>query len=116
MLIQTEAEVTNSINALLDRLGIWHFKIHIAKGYWGRRGVSDIHAIYRGRAVWIEVKRSDWKPPKATDRAKYKHYVEQRGFIEEVRRAKGLAGFATGVNDAISILGVREVIADKKRG
>lgn len=112
--VQSESEVTDSINALLDRLGIFHFKFHVAKNYMGRKGVSDIHAIYKGRAVWIEAKHEGWTPPNPTNSKAFKHYQDQLDFINDVKRANGLAGFSTCVNDAISILGVHEIIPEKR--
>ena len=111
---QSEAQVTKAITDTLKQLGIWHFKVHIAKNYMGRRGVSDIIGSYRGRFFAIEVKRSDWKPPKRTDKKRWAHYYHQVKFMNEVKiYGKGLAGFATSVNDVISILGVREVTAQR---
>ena len=108
-----ESEITSAVNSTLDRLGIWHFKHHGGCrhcGMYGRAGVSDVHAIHRGKSIWIEVKEEGWKPPGPGDKARYKHYSDQRQFIDEVRASGGVGFFAQSVDDVIHGLGHNEIV------
>jgi hypothetical protein len=67
-------------------------------------GVSDIIGIYRGRPLFIEVKRPCNK----------KRPDEQVNFIERIKGMGGIAGFATSVDDVREILRVQGAHNEEK--
>lgn len=53
--------ITDHILAYLNGLpGCYAIKIH--GGPYQKRGTPDLHATYRGRSLWIEVKRAGGRP------------------------------------------------------
>ena len=109
---RSESEVTASIRAALDRHGIWHWKHH-SGGYFGLKGVPDIIGSMpgTGRAIYIEVKREGWTPPKPTAIKAYAHYQDQLRFIVRAKMlGYALAGFATSVEEALKIIGIEDII------
>ena len=108
---RSESDITASIRAALDRLGIWHFKHH-SGGYFGIKGVPDIIGSLpgTGRAFYIEVKKEGWKPPNLETRA-YEHHADQLRFIVKAKTlGYALAGFATSVEEALEIIGRKDII------
>ncbi len=124
---QTEAEVTKSIRSFLHRANIWHFK-HWS-GRFSRHGISDILGIYRKQnccpgcgavtigpiPIAIEVKKSSWRPPTATNRKAFKAHCEQVAFINEIRENRGIAFFARSVDDVVDGLGARDRFSGSKK-
>ena len=111
-MMRSESDITASIRAALDRLGIWHFKHH-SGGYFGIKGVPDIIGSLpgSGRLFLIEVKKEGWKPPKATNAKAYAHYQDQLRFIVRAKAfGYALAGFATSVDEALDIIGIKEIV------
>ena len=111
-MMRSESDITASIRAALDRHGIWAWKHH-SGGYFGIKGVPDLIGSLpgTGRAFYIEVKKEGWTPPKATNAKAYEHYQDQLKFIVRAKvRGYALAGFATSVEEALEIIGIKEVI------
>ena len=64
-----------------------------------------------GRSFYIEVKKEGWTPPKASNKKAYAHYQDQLRFIVRAKAlGYALAGFATSVEEALEIIGIKEVI------
>ena len=96
----TETEVKNAIKGMLKRLNIFYFSV--GASMFNRKGISDIVGLLpTGIFFCIEVKNTDWSPPRSTNIKKYKHYVNQRVFHDAVRDSNGIAMFATCVDDVI---------------
>jgi hypothetical protein len=92
---QSEAEITRAIRYLLKSQGIWHFKLH--QGLGSTPGIPDICGIWKGRALFIEIK---------TTKGKLSDKQEQK--INEINRAGGLAFVARGIDDVIHGLGIQD--------
>ena len=72
------------------------------------KGVSDIIGILPdGRFLAIEVKKEGWQPPKPGTKA-YEHFMEQKKFIDTIRRNGGVGFFANCVDHVIDNLGFRD--------
>lgn len=98
----SEAQVTKQIRDVLNRCRIFHWK-HWSGPMTYPKGISDILGIYQGRMLVIEVKRQGWEPPNPGTKA-YKHFVEQQGFLSQVKKNGGIAFFAQSVEDVIERL------------
>jgi penicillin-binding protein-related factor A (putative recombinase) len=94
----TEAELTKQIRDWLDANHIWHYKHWQGsrRGRSGRKGVSDIIGIYKGKFMAIEVKTS-----KAALRP------EQAQFLGEVAQQYAIAIVARSLEDVIEGLRVQ---------
>jgi Holliday junction resolvase len=73
-----ESKVKKQVKKILDDLGAYHFS-PMMDGY-GRSGVPDIIACYKGRFIGIECKAGDNKPT-----------LLQLRNIEDIKRNQGLA-------------------------
>jgi len=73
-----ENKVKKQVKKILDDLGAYHFS-PMMDGY-GRSGVPDIIACYKGRFIGIECKAGDNKPT-----------LLQLRNIEDIKRNQGLA-------------------------
>jgi Holliday junction resolvase len=73
-----ESKVKKKVKKILDDLGAYHFS-PMMDGY-GRSGVPDIIACYKGRFIAIECKSGDNKPT-----------LLQLRNIEDIKRNQGLA-------------------------
>jgi len=73
-----ESKVKKQVKKILDDLGAYHFS-PMMDGY-GRSGVPDIIACYKGRFIAIECKSGDNKPT-----------LLQLRNIEDIKRNQGLA-------------------------
>jgi Holliday junction resolvase len=73
-----EAKVKKKVKKILDDLGAYHFS-PMMDGY-GRSGVPDIIACYKGKFIGIECKSGDNKPT-----------LLQLRNIEDIKRNQGLA-------------------------
>jgi len=73
-----ESKVKKKVKKILDDLGAYHFS-PMMDGY-GRSGVPDIIACYKGRFIGIECKAGDNKPT-----------LLQLRNIEDIKRNQGLA-------------------------
>lgn len=97
----------NNSGALKDQTGrlVRYGLGNISKQHNDRIKSSDLvgFTIIEGKAVFtaIEVKKADWKPDMLDARE-----TAQNNFIQWVRKAGGIAGFATSVEQFKRILGV----------
>ena len=73
-----EAKVKKKVKKILDDIGAYHFSPMTAG--FGRSGVPDIIACYKGRFIGIECKAGDNKPT-----------LLQLRNIEDIKRNQGLA-------------------------
>jgi Holliday junction resolvase len=73
-----ESKVKKKVKKILDDLGAYHFS-PMMDGY-GRSGVPDIIACYKGKFIGIECKAGDNKPT-----------LLQLRNIEDIKRNQGLA-------------------------
>ena len=73
-----ESKVKKQVKKILDDLGAYHFS-PMMDGY-GRSGVPDIIACYKGRFIAIECKSGDNKPT-----------LLQLRNIDDIKRNQGLA-------------------------
>lgn len=73
-----EGKVKKQVKKILDDLGAYHFS-PMMDGY-GRSGVPDIIACYKGKFIGIECKAGDNKPT-----------LLQLRNIEDIKRNQGLA-------------------------
>jgi len=73
-----ESKVKKRVKKILDDLGAYHFS-PMATGF-GRSGVPDIIACYKGKFIGIECKAGDNKPT-----------LLQLRNIEDIKRNQGLA-------------------------
>lgn len=72
----------------INNVGVWDEAKRVYRKGNTQKGIFDISAVIRGRAVWIEVKAG---------RDKMRH--EQMIFKQEVERAGGLAFVAYSTDD-----------------
>ena len=101
-----ETQVKNAIKSMLKRLNIFYFSV--GASMFNRAGISDIIGLLpTGIGFAIECKNSKWNPPASTNIKKYKHYINQKTFHDEVRDSNGIAFFATDVDDVIRGLGLK---------
>ena len=73
-----ESKVKKRVKKILDDLGAYHFSPMTAG--FGRSGVPDIIACYKGKFIGIECKAGDNKPT-----------LLQLRNIEDIKRNQGLA-------------------------
>jgi Holliday junction resolvase len=73
-----EGKVKKQVKKILDDLGAYHFS-PMSAGY-GRSGVPDIIACYKGKFIGIECKSGDNKPT-----------LLQLRNIDDIKRNQGLA-------------------------
>jgi Holliday junction resolvase len=73
-----ESKVKKKVKKILDDLGAYHFS-PMMDGY-GRSGVPDIIACYKGKFIGIECKSGDNKPT-----------LLQLRNIDDIKRNQGLA-------------------------
>jgi len=76
--MKPEAKVKKQVKKILDDIGAYHFSP--MSGGFGRSGVPDIIACYKGRFIGIECKAGDNKPT-----------LLQLRNIEDIKRNQGLA-------------------------
>jgi hypothetical protein len=116
---QSETDLTKAIRKVLSGCGVWNWKQW--QGPMSQpKGVSDIIGIKTVRVAdlvaagveevgvftAIEVKKPGWRPP-GEDAKSYRHYAEQKKFVEAVRERGGLAFFATSIDEVIDAIGAR---------
>jgi Holliday junction resolvase len=92
-----EVKVKNKVKKILDSLGCYHFS-PLSGGY-GRSGVPDIIACYKGRFVAIECKAGKGK---LTELQKYN--------IEQIQATEGLAIVVNESNIEELLTQLKEVI------
>lgn len=104
---QSEKEVTDAIKSTLKRLNIFHWKQW--QGPMSQpKGVADILGLLPdGRMFAVEVKKPGWSPPSPTTKA-YRHYSNQRKFINAVNHNGGIGMFAQSVDEVIHGLGLSD--------
>ncbi len=96
----TEKEIQRSIRRYLDMRGIFNWPTHAGQIIPVVNGISDIIGALPGscRILAIEVKLPGWKSP-VEGTKQYKHYAEQRDFLENIRKSNGVAFFACSVSE-----------------
>ena len=104
-----EKDVTKQIRGVLRTLGIFHWKNWSGPMTYPK-GIADILGIYKGKFLAIEVKREGWEPPEPTNIKAYKHFCEQRDFLNAIRDNGGYAFFAQSVDDVIDRLGLQSKV------
>ena len=102
--IYAESDVKKQIRDCLYTVGA--LPVPIWQGLMSKKGVSDILVCYQGKFIAIEVKKSNWKPPGRQAKS-YKHYYQQKTFIDQVRAAGGIGFFATCLEDVIKELDLK---------
>jgi hypothetical protein len=81
-------------------------KFQDSRGIWVRFGVgvggSDLIGYSKdGRFLAFEIKKPGWKP---SGEKQHAHYHRQLKFIEDVRKAGGIAGIVHGYEDVAALL------------
>lgn len=102
----SEHDITAQIRGLLKVFKVFHYK-HWQGPMSGNNGTSDIIGIYNGKFLAIEIKKEGWKPPSITAKT-YKHYQQQKDFIDNVNAQGGIGFFAASLEDVIRELGLSE--------
>ena len=92
-----ESKVKKQVKKILDDLGAYHFS-PMMDGY-GRSGVPDIIACYKGRFIGIECKAGDNKPT-----------LLQLRNIEDIKRNQGLAIVVNEDNIEALLTLVKEIV------
>ena len=92
-----ESKVKKQVKKILDDLGAYHFS-PMMTGY-GRSGVPDIIACYKGRFIAIECKAGDNKPT-----------LLQLRNIEDIKRNEGYAIVVNESNIEALLALVKEII------
>ena len=92
-----ESKVKKQVKKILDDLGAYHFS-PMMDGY-GRSGVPDIIACYKGRFLAIECKAGDNKPT-----------LLQLRNIEDIKRNGGLAIVVNEGNIESLLTLVKEIV------
>lgn len=109
-----EQSVQNEIRLYLSECGIINFRtnvgsVKLADGRYFDTGLpkghSDVYGVMPGgRAIFIECKKTDWKPAKPGTKL-FEHEERQRKFLEAMSKQGAIAGFATCIDD-IKKLGI----------
>lgn len=92
-----ESKVKKQVKKILDDLGAYHFS-PMMDGY-GRSGVPDIIACYKGKFIGIECKAGDNKPT-----------LLQLRNIEDIKRNQGLAIVVNEGNIGALLALVKEIV------
>ena len=100
----TETDVKKQIKDCLHSVGA--FPVSIWQGLMSKKGCSDILVCYEGKFVAIEVKRPGWKPPGRQAKS-YKHYYQQKQFMDDVKAAGGIGFFASSLEEVVEALGLK---------
>lgn len=109
-----EAEIEASIRRYLNLCGIFNWPTHAGQIIPVSNGVADIIGAFprSARILAIEVKLPSWKPPEEGTK-RYKHYAEQRDFLENIRKSGGVAFFASSIEDVESQLEISRDTTDR---
>lgn len=75
----------------INNVGVWDEAKQVYRKGNTQKGIFDIAAIIRGRALWVEVKAGRDKPSR-----------EQLIFKQEVERAGGIAFFAYSTDEFLT--------------
>lgn len=105
----SEKEITRQVRDVLKACKIWHYKHYNGGAFQPRKGISDIIGIYNGRFLAIELKKQGWSPP-GPEAKSYRHFTEQRDFIQEVKDAGGIGFFASSVEEVIEQLDLNAIL------
>jgi hypothetical protein len=89
----SEARIIKQITDYLDSLNepVWWFKVHGSR--WQKAGVPDLCIVYRGWAVYLEVKQEGKEPTSL-----------QRHTMKQIKAAGGTAEVVRSVEDTQEIL------------
>jgi hypothetical protein len=106
--VLTEKEIQRSIRRYLDVMKIFNWPSHAGQIIPAATGVPDILGVLpgSGRILAIEVKLPSWKPPSMNSK-QFKHYAQQRDFIENINQSNGVAFFASSIEDVESQLMIK---------
>ena len=98
-----ESEIRADIQKYLDMKGIFNWRSW--QGQFSVRGVPDIIGLLpgSGRGLGIEVKLPGWKPP-VEGTKQFKHYSEQKAFLDNIKKSGGVAFFACSIDEVESNL------------
>ena len=77
----------------INNVGVWDAAKEVYRKGNTQKGIFDISAIIRGRAVWIEIKAGRDKPSH-----------DQLVFQQEVRGAGGVAEFVYSTDEGLKLL------------
>jgi len=86
-----EKDVTKSVRSYLKAIGMFHWKVW--QGLGSTKGVSDIIALHRGTAIFIEIKTPIGKLS-----------PDQRRFLQDVNNNGGLGVVVRSVSDIMDII------------
>lgn len=89
-----EKDIVAKIKKALMKKGAWVIKTH---GSLHVSGLPDIIACYEGRFIGIEVKRPETRNT-VTER--------QQAVLDQIAAAGGIAGVATSVDEALTLVGL----------
>ena len=92
-----ESKVKKRVKKILDDIGAYHFS-PMATGF-GRSGVPDIIACYKGKFIGIECKSGDNKPT-----------LLQLRNIEDIKRTEGYAIVVNESNIGALLALVKEIV------
>ena len=101
MIKLTEADIKKQIKDCLWAVGAR--PVSIGAGTLGENGISDLLVCHKGEFIAIEAKRPGWNPPGRQTKA-YKHYYNQKQFLDSIIAAGGKGFFATSVEDVVKKL------------
>jgi Holliday junction resolvase len=94
--MKPEAKVKKQVKKILDDIGAYHFSP--MSGGFGRSGVPDIIACYKGRFIGIECKAGKNEPT-----------LLQKHNIKEIQRNQGLAIVVNEDNIEVLLALVKEI-------
>ena len=94
--MKPEAKVKKQVKKILDDIGAYHFSP--MSGGFGRSGVPDIIACYKGRFIGIECKAGKNEPT-----------LLQKHNIREIERNQGLAIVVNEDNIEVLLALVKEI-------
>ena len=97
----TETDVKRQIKDCLKSIGAR--VVSFPGSGFGENGVADQLVCLKGEFIAIEVKRPGWKPPGRNTKA-YKHYWDQKMFLESIVAAGGIGFFATSLEEVVERL------------
>jgi hypothetical protein len=101
----SETEITRQITGYLATLpGCFHRKI-FGGGYYQKPGLPDLYVCYRGRSVWVEVKRPGNKLQPV-----------QAETIERMRGAGCEVVVAHSLGELLTELGIIIIIDEETKG
>jgi hypothetical protein len=77
----------------INNVGVWDAEKQVYRKGNTQKGIFDITAIIKGRAVWIEIKAGRDKPS-----------TDQLIFQQEIRGAGGIAEFVYSTDEGLKLI------------